>query len=386
MTIVSLILENFRNYERQEFGFPSGTILVFGPNTSGKTSLLEAIFLLATGTSPRASLDREMVREAMPFASVRGRVSSAELGHPGLRSTSGGLTQGAGESTGSSKELEVQLIAREDSSTLTTKRFKINGVGRRMGDFTGELHAVLFSPEDLDLVTGSPDRRRRFIDFSLNGVSSRYRYALGEYEKVRRRRNRLLEEINEGRRTGKDLDFWDAKLLEFGTFLQDERKKFFDDLNSIIHTSCFILQYFSSGLTVERLREFRPREIAAEVTLIGPHRDDFKFLAIGHKPFSPRAGQPLVGAGGWRDLALYGSRSEQRRAVLALKRAELEFVERKIGEHPVLLLDDIFSELDEEHRTHVAGGLINLGQAIITTADIHHIPERLIKDSTIIEL
>jgi DNA replication and repair protein RecF len=351
MIVTSLLLENFRNYKKKEFEFNFGVNLVVGPNTSGKTTLLEAVFLLASGTSPRASLDRELVRQGSEFAFARGKIDGSE-------------------------ELEVQLIASKNSPTVASKRYKVNGVGKRLGDFLSEFHAVLFAPEDLSLVTDSPDLRRRFLDLALSGVGTRYRRALTEYDKVRKRRNRLLEGINEGHKSEGELGFWDAKLLEFGTFIQDERKKFFNEVNSLLATRYFSLNYLTSGLTAERLQEFRPREIAAETTLIGPHRDDFEFLAISNKPL----------ASSQRNLSAYGSRSEQRRAVLALKRAELEFVERKIGDQPVLLLDDIFSELDRENRDRVAKELIGGGQAIITTAEIDHIPENLQEKAQIIEL
>ncbi|PIZ41282.1 hypothetical protein COV28_03015 [candidate division WWE3 bacterium CG10_big_fil_rev_8_21_14_0_10_48_23] len=367
MQIKNLSLTNFRNYKKREFVFSPRTNLIVGRNTTGKTNLLEAIFLLSSGTSPQAVLDREMIKEGEELAFVIGGIIDGSV----------------------AKELEVQLIAsknfptferqrksgvevKAEARTVTTKKFKINGVAKRLGDFLPEFHVVLFSPEDLNLVAGSPDLRRRFLDLALSNVEFRYRYAATEYEKVRKRRNRLLERINVGEAKESELSFWDAKLLEFGTFIQDERKKFFNEINTLI-TSHFSLNYLISGLTAERLYEYRSREIAAETTLIGPHRDDFSFLLINQS-----TNQPV-------NLSTFGSRSEQRRAVLALKKAELEFVERKISDRPVLLLDDIFSELDEENRARVSS-LLNEGQVIITTADLHHIPTELQKDLRVIKL
>ncbi|PJC22876.1 hypothetical protein CO059_01460 [candidate division WWE3 bacterium CG_4_9_14_0_2_um_filter_48_10] len=367
MQIKNLSLTNFRSYKKREFVFSPRTNLIVGRNTTGKTNLLEAIFLLSSGTSPQAVLDREMIKEGEELAFVIGGIIDGSV----------------------AKELEVQLIAsknfptferqrksgvevKAEARTVTTKKFKINGVAKRLGDFLPEFHVVLFSPEDLNLVAGSPDLRRRFLDLALSNVEFRYRYAATEYEKVRKRRNRLLERINVGEAKESELSFWDAKLLEFGTFIQDERKKFFNEINTLI-TSHFSLNYLISGLTAERLYEYRSREIAAETTLIGPHRDDFSFLLINQS-----TNQPV-------NLSTFGSRSEQRRAVLALKKAELEFVERKISDRPVLLLDDIFSELDEENRARVSS-LLNEGQVIITTADLHHIPTELQKDLRVIKL
>lgn len=359
MLIRNVYLENFRNYGKKSFDFAPGVTLIVGPNTSGKSNLLEAIFLLAFGASPRADLDREMVR----------RVISGEKDLPSIAFVRGKVK--------GSEERDLEVILTE-----TGKRFRVNGVARRKQDFTPHFHVVLFSPEDLNLVTGSPDLRRRFLDFALSSVDAAYDRAATAYDQVRKNRNRLLEQIHQGEASGEELGFWDAKLLEHGVFLQDKRKEFFDEINDELRTMNLELGYQPSGLTAERLMEFRPREIAAETSLIGPHRDDFAFLSMNYE----------LPTNNSRDLATYGSRGEQRRAVLVLKKAELEFVERKIGSRPVLLLDDIFSELDEENRAGVfdligeslpaSGG----GQTIITTTGLHHIPESLRKNLQIVEL
>ncbi len=343
MQIKTISLENFRSYAKKSFGFSPGITAVVGPNTAGKSNLLEAIFLLAFGRSPRAQLDREMLREGEKLAFVRATAYGSDP-----------------------RDLEVIV-------TETGKKFRVNGVGRRLSDFSQHFHVVLFSPEDLNLVIGSPDLRRRFLDFALGSVEPVYARISAEYDKVRRRRNRLLSEINKNPQFHPDnlegwgLEFWDAKLLEYGVAIQDRRKEFFDEINSRLAPSRLLLVYLPSGLTAERLREYRPREIVAETSLIGPHRDDFVFQQDG------------------RDLVAYGSRGEQRRAVLALKAAELAYVQQRIGSRPVLLLDDIFSELDEENRAKVFD-LIGEGQTIITTTDLHHIPPELQSGLQIIEL
>ena len=372
MQVKNIYLENFRNYDKRTFDFAPETTLVVGPNTAGKSNLLEAIFLLSSGFSPRADLDREMVKSEIgdkqeaksKFAFVRGTITGSE-----------------------EKDLEVIL-------TETGKRFRVNGVARRKQDFVPHFHAVLFSPEDLNLVTGAPDLRRRFLDFALGSVDAAYDRSATAYDQVRKNRNRLLEqihkrEVDEPRReepvgaptVASELGFWDAKLLEHGVFLQDKRKEFFDELNHRFQRGPAVggglqLAYLPSGLTAERLLEFRPREIAAETSLIGPHRDDFGFQAISDK-------QEAISKA--RDLAAFGSRGEQRKAVLALKKAELEFVEQKVGSRPVLLLDDIFSELDEENRANVFE-LLGEGQTIVTTTDTKHLPEELLERTEIIQI
>jgi len=377
MLIKKISLENFRSYPKKEFEFTERVNLVVGPNTAGKSNLLEAIFLLAFGKSPRADLDREMVRsensdqrpEISKFAFVRGVVSGSD-----------------------DRDLEVVL-------TESGKRFRVNGIGRRLADFSQHFHVVLFSPEDLNLVIGSPDLRRRFMDFALGSVDPAYSHAATEFDQVRKRRNRLLEQINQNAASEEELGFWDAKFLEHGVLLQDKRKEFFDEINLQLMTERqrvisaterergqhLQLGYVPSGLTAERLSELRPREIAAETSLIGPHRDDFEFKSVAGSQ------EPVVG----RDLAAFGSRGEQRRAVLALKEAELRFVEKRIENRPVLLLDDIFSELDEENRArvfdligegHGPRSLGEVGQTIITTTDLNHVPAELQKNLQIIQL
>lgn len=218
------------------------------------------------------------------------------------------------------------------------------------------------------MVTGSPDLRRRFLDFVLGGVDREYAHNLVQFDKVRKRRNRLLEQINKGFADEGELGFWDGKLLEHGVVLQDKRKEFFNEISREMDKEGLELSYLPSGLTAERLMEHRPRELAAQTSLIGPHRDDFSFISADN-----------------RDLSSYGSRGEQRKAVLVLKKAELEFVDHKIGSRPLLLLDDIFSELDEENRNWVLG-LLPGGQVIVTTADRTHVPAGLPEVSEFLNL
>lgn len=357
MQIKKIQLDNFRSYAQKTFEFSPGTTLIVGANTTGKSNLLEAIFLLAFGKSPRADLDREMVRGEEKLGFVRAIVSGSD-----------------------DRDLEVVL-------TETGKRFRVNGVARRLADFSQHFHVVLFSPEDLNLVTGSPDLRRRFLDFALGSVDPAYAHHLSEYDKVRKRRNRLLEQTNKGYSDAGELGFWDAKLLEHGTILQDKRKDFFDEINQDLRAEKLEISYQPSGLTAERLLEFKSREIAAETSLIGPHRDDFEFKSLASRNVAsgvePRNGSQELGVG--RDLAAYGSRGEQRKAVLSLKEAELDFAEKRIEGRPVLLLDDIFSELDEENRARVFD-LIKGGQTIITATGLDHVPASLQKDLPVIKL
>ncbi|GMR19156.1 MAG: DNA replication/repair protein RecF [Patescibacteria group bacterium] len=370
MFIKSIYLENFRSYPKKEFRFGEGVTLIVGPNMAGKSNLLEAVFLLAFGSSPWARRDQEMVGEEAKLGFVRANIVGSDA-----------------------RDLEVVL-------TDKGKRFRVNGVGRRWADFSPYFHAVLFSPQDLNLVTGNPDLRRRFLDFALSSVDVEYGRAVREYDKVRRRRNKLLETL---RLSPRPLDlgglgFWDAKLLEHGVFIQDRRREFFDEVNAGLSAENLELRYKPSGLTAEKLTEYRTRDIAAGTSLLGPHRDDFSFLATSQslgnsQQITEKTVNRELLTDNCRDLAAYGSRGEQRRAVLALKKTELDFVHKKTGVRPVLLLDDIFSELDKENRLRVFD-LIGDGspssapdrQVIITTTDLHHVQENLRKNLEIVEL
>lgn len=373
MRLRKVTLENFRNYLKSSFSFGPGLTLILGPNTSGKTNLLEALYLLSRGQSHRAEFDREMIKEGEDYGLVMGEIEGSE-----------------------EKELEVQLVAEPNPPSphsaptsprlrgaprgyggagLTRKKFKVGGIGKRWMDYTPNFRVVSFSPEDLNMVMGAPDLRRRFMDSLLSYVSPEYHRTLVNYEKVRKSRNRLLEQIHQEAANLDHLAFWDAKLLEFGALLQDRRKSFFEEINGIIGGQTpsgpihdrplhLQLQYLASSLTAERLHEYRPKEIAAEMTLIGPHRDDFSFMSM-HSALRTNHS---------RDLSIYGSRGEQRKAVFNLKLAEVSFIQSKTGVKPLLLLDDIFSELDEENRAQVFDLLENIDQAILTTTDLHHIP------------
>ena len=354
MILQSLSLTNFRNYSKASFDFSPQTTLVLGPNAVGKTNLLEAVYYLACGKSFRATYDRESIRRSESLGHLRG----------GIDGNDGFL------------ELEFQLLANENGENTSSKRFKVNGVKKRRADFVGNLRSVYFGPEEILLVTGSPSKRRKFMDAVLVQVDREYARALSEYEKVLRQRNRLLLLIREGDQSREQLDLWDPKLLHLGSVLSEKRQEMFADFNSsaLLRVGNLFLEYQPKVVNDKVLEKGREREIAAGMTLWGPHRDDFRFLAAPsgslelHSIDVPLA-DPSVA---FRDLAIYGSRGEQRLAVLHLKLAELEFITKRVGERPILLLDDIFSELDESNRGRVLS-LLGKQQTIITATDLDQI-------------
>jgi len=379
MVLKTLTLTNFRNYSKANFDFDSQTALVVGPNASGKTNLLEAVYFLATGKSFRATYDREVIAQGQPFANVKCQMSNVK---------------------NEEKELELQILASRGGEKTSSKRFKVNGVKKRLLDFAGNLRAVYFGPEDIGLVTGPPSRRRKYLDTILTQIDREYARALVEYERVLRQRNRLLVLIREGEGERSQLDFWDKRLWELGNILTERRAGFIDFLNRKLHSWLYLFTYWSmrprgSVCDLERIRE---REILAGMTLWGPHRDDFRFLKSDRaRPIRcPLRGDPypadcsdgaapVPAAELGSDLAVYGSRGEQRLAVLRLKLAELEFISEKVGERPVLLLDDIFSELDEDNRQQVLS-LLGQQQTIVTATDLNRIDGEKLGECMVLRL
>jgi len=250
----------------------------------------------------------------------------------------------------------------EKTEKVPRKRLLANGLAKRLIDFAGNFKVVLFGPQDLELVIESPGRRRNFLDTVLSQVDREYRRALLSYEKGLRQRNRLLFRIREEGMPRSQLLFWDKLLVKNGDYISQKREEFIDFINttSPMNEQHFSLNYDKSAISEARLEQYAREEVAAATTLVGPHRDDFSFRLKKNKQA--------------RDLSRYGSRGEQRMGILWLKIAELAYIEEKSEEKPTLLLDDIFSELDHEHRK-VVKDTVGGQQTIITTADPHFVED-----------
>jgi DNA replication and repair protein RecF len=271
-------------------------------------------------------------------------------------------------------KLEILITTGEVSGIKTPlKKFSVNGVGKRILDFAGILKVVLFWPEDLELVTDSPSRRRKYLDFVLMQTDREYRRCLLSYEKGLRQRNKLLEAIRDQGAHRHQLIFWDQLLIKNGEYITGKREEYIDYLNqtqnSELRTKNFkyCIEYDKSEISRVRLDQYKEEEVAAGVTLVGPHRDDFQ-IVINDKA-----------------LSSFGSRGEQRLGILWLKLGELSYIEKETREKPVLLLDDILSELDHEHRK-IIFEIIGNQQTIMTTADMHFIEKGKMKKFEIIEL
>ncbi len=326
MILSDLTLVNFRSYTKQAITFAPTTTLLVGPNTAGKTNILEAIMVIATGKSFRADADAQMVRWGAEIGRARATDGETKL------------------------EVIVTTGAVGDRKTQS-KKFMVNGIARRQLDFVGHLRAVLFWPEHLELITGSPSLRRKYLDGVLVQVDREYRRNLLSYERGLRQRNRLLDLMSEGKAHHHQLQFWDQLLIRAGGSITDSRAAFIDFINRYAMPGvAYRVEYDKSVISQSRLAQYAGEEVAAKSTLVGPHRDDF-----------------LVAKNGL-DVRKYGSRGEQRLAILWLKLAEVAFIEQAVGERPLLILDDIFSEFDREHRELVLD-LLGKQQTIVSSAE-----------------
>ncbi len=365
MYVSNLSLRDFRNYQRLDLQLPAGITLLYGPNAAGKTSVLEALFYLATTRSPRISADRELVRwdavgEAgvTPFARVAAEVQRL----------SGKVRL----------EVIVQRRADEEGqlTNTSTKLVRIDKRPARALDLVGQLRVVLFTPADLTLVDGPPLERRRYLDITLSQLDPHYVRTLAQYQKLLQQRNSLLRAWRERRRPPRGVDdelaYWDQELAAAGGYVLAERLRAVSELNRIagplfqaISGGSLPLEIAyqpsadlgpardSGGLAArlgQGLRELRRDELARGQTLIGPHRDDLAFTVGGV------------------NLGRYGSRGQQRSVTLALKLGEAELMRQRSGDAPVLLLDDLLSELDAQRRAHMLEAIRRPGQQTLLSA------------------
>lgn len=349
MVIIKLQLSNFRNFTNRKIEFEPKLTVIIGPNGSGKTNILEAIVLLCGMRLVHVQSDLDMVRFGQSEARVEGTVYGQVEGR---------------------KVLTVNLQVLDE--LRVKKSYLIDSLKKRLIDFLSLASIIIFEPRDLDLVEGSPALRRHHLDTFLSNLDKDYWRNISAYNKIVVRRNKVLQRILEGKSKPAELDFWDERLIEHSKYISKKRQEFFEFLSTKAGLARMLWSGFSwqlkqSLLTEEKLLKNRERDIAAGMTLSGLHRDDFRFIFKN------------------KDLAYFGSRGEQRMATLALKLAELEYFKIKRGTQPMLALDDIFSELDWQHREAILS-IIGNQQTIITAAERDSVPKELLKKAKIINL
>jgi DNA replication and repair protein RecF len=341
--------------------------LIVGPNAAGKTTLLEAIVLLAWGRSHRTSTDGELVRWGSELARIEGlagreTIEVALVRPPGSGSEAGGAT------------------------TSARKRIRVNGVARRAAGLVGLLRTVVFAPEEMLLVVGSPGLRRAALDQLATQRSAAYARDLAAYSRTLQQRNSLLRAIREEQAGRDELRFWDGSFLDAGGAIVAERLRLLADLSGPLaraHAEIAPDEAGAARLTVSyatnapglpgesprdalarRLAETAEKEVWNGSTLVGPHRDDLVF-GLDH-----------------RDMSGFASRGQQRTAILAFKLAELDLLTEQDGRPPLLLLDDVFSELDPERRAHLVRRIAELPQAFVTTTTLDDLDPALVAAAT----
>lgn len=353
MFLKVLSLQNFRSYSKAEFNFNQNTTVIVGPNTAGKTNLIEAVYLLSRGKSFRAEKDMQMIAFNQEIARVKGKLANEEK-----------------------IDLEVMLTVGHVSGVeAPLKRFLVNGVPKRRVDFITHFPTVLFSPVDLDIITDSPSLRREFLDDVLEQVDRQYSVAVTTYGKALRQRNALLELMREsGLRHGRQFEYWDKLLIDNGNIITKKREEFILFINSASKDVFdFFTLYDKSTISKERLLQYKDAEVGAAATLVGPHRDDVEFQMFNSRRQATH------------NIKLFGSRGQQRLVILQLKILALLFAESKLGMRPLLLLDDIFSELDNKH-IGVVYDILGKQQTILTTTHEEFVDKRKLPDASVIEL
>ena len=357
MEVTALTLQQFRSYKKDSFQFSSSVTFIEGPNTSGKTNILEGIYCLAIGKSFRAEKESDMVRWGEEVARVSGLMTNAKCQ----------MINKIQNSNNKNDEIKLDLVittGEVNGEKAPTKKYLVNGVARRQIDFVGNIRVVLFSPGDLELVTDSPSLRRQYLNAVLVQTDREYRRNLLSYERGIRQRNKLLDLINEGKAGRSQLFFWNQLCVKSGSYITEKRQSYVEYVNNtVLDDFHYRLVYDKSIISESRLDQYKDEEVAAKSTLVGPQRDDIIIMKC-----QMLNAKCQIEDDAWRDVSRFGSRGEQRLAVLWLKLAELSYIEKETEERPILLLDDIFSELDEQSRNIVLS-IINKQQTIITSAE-----------------
>lgn len=332
MIIKSIELANYRNYESLQLSFDKGVNILYGDNAQGKTNVLEAIYLSSTTKSHKGSKDKEIIRFEQEESHIRSMIERNDM------------------------EYRVDMHLRKYKS----KGIAINGQKiKKASELIGLLNVVFFSPEDLSIIKDGPSERRRFIDMELCQLDKSYLYHLNQYNKVLNNRNKLLKDIYFNPSLKETLEIWDEQLIMYGVQIIKRRAVFIEELNRIIYDIHLRLSGGRENLYIAyepdtdaeifatKVRVNRERDLKLAQTTVGPHKDDCIFKI------------------GDCDIRKYGSQGQQRTAALSLKLSEIELVKRVTKDTPVLLLDDVLSELDSNRQNQLLNSIGDI-QTIIT--------------------
>ncbi|MCQ2550245.1 MAG: DNA replication/repair protein RecF [Lachnospiraceae bacterium] len=342
MVINSLELSNFRNYKNLHMEFDKGTNILYGDNAQGKTNVLEAIFLSATTKSHKSSKDTDIINFEEEEAHIRTFLEKDDI------------------------ETRVDMHLRKSKS----KGIAVDGVKiKKAAEILGILNVIFFSPEDLSIIKNGPSERRRFVDMELCQLDSFYLYNLNNYNKIINQRNKLLKDISFNPSLKDTLNIWDSQAASYGSKIIERRKLFVEQLNDIIfdiHKNLsggkeHLKIIYEPNVTMENLEKEmianQEKDIKLKMTSVGPHRDDFSFHV---KKVVDGQEQDIS-----IDIRKFGSQGQQRTAALSLKLSEIELVKKLTNDTPVLLLDDVLSELDSNRQNFLLSTLGDI-QTIIT--------------------
>ena len=358
MKIKKLILKNFRNYQDLTIEFNDRLNIIIGNNAQGKTNILEAIYFLSITKSNLPVNDKTCIRKDQLFSRIEGNISS----------------------NNDKKKLSLLINANG-------KKLSVNGNEiKKHSEYIGNLRVIIFNPDDIRLIKETPSNRRRFINIEISQLYNKYLSTLNEYNMVLKQRNEYLKIIKNGKINEVYFDILNEKLVDLAEIIYNYRIQFISNLNKYISKVYYNISGYE-GLSIKylpnvivndgddfkkimhtKLKNSYERELFMGSTLIGPHRDDFSFNLDDN------------------DLLVYGSQGQIKMAVLALKLAEIDVFNELCCEYPILLLDDLFSELDVDKRNKVINYLNRDIQTIVTTTDLKNIDKRLIKKAVIYKI
>ncbi|WP_202081575.1 DNA replication/repair protein RecF [Caldalkalibacillus salinus] len=359
MYVKELHLTHYRNYESLSLQFDPYIHLFIGDNAQGKTNLLESLYVLALAKSHRTNKDKEWISWEEGYTRLQGTVEKRHATIP----------------------LELQISSKG-------KKARLNRIEQqKLSDYVGVLNVVMFAPEDLEIVKGSPQVRRRFIDMELGQMSPHYLYQLTQYQKLLSQRNALLKQWDKRQQHRPMVDIFTEQLIEVAVKIIKKRAHFVQQIEKwaneihqgiteqketlnvhyVLSTQmddCTDEQEMTRTLS-EKFDKIREQEEARGTTLVGPHRDDLQFIVNGV------------------NVHTYGSQGQQRTTSLALKLAEIELIRKEVGEYPILLLDDVLSELDDQRRSHLLRAIQNKVQTFVTNTSLEGIHQSILDQSTV---
>jgi len=360
MILNQITLINFRNYSKISVDLCNKINILIGDNAQGKTNILESIYVLGITKSHRAVIDNNLIKENESFCKIKGNIETKNL----------------------SRNLEFFLSGKEKKVFINKNQVK------KLTDYISKFNIIIFTPDDLELVKGSPNVRRKFLNIEIGQIDNKYLNILNDYNKLLKTRNEYLKQLNPKNLNNKLIEVLNERIIDKALYIYEKRFEFIELINSKI-TDIYIditnddnlkIKYVNNlgiekfdkdyikNILFEKLNINLEREIILGQTLFGPHKDDFSFILNDN------------------DVKSYGSQGQQRTCILSLKLSEIYIFVEKTKENPILLLDDIFSELDDTKKNNIIKYINKNIQTIITTTDLNQINKELLKDSYIYKI